>query len=314
MGGLFKKGKDKSSSSSTSTTTLPPWLEEASQEAIGKAKGIADRPWEGFGRDPVAELSEDEQAAIDLGREQGSAYQPLYNKSEDATDKANVSWLDADREAYMNPYAEAALEPSARKLREEGARDIRDAGSRSAMSGAFGGSRATLLETETAKNTNQNLSDLYTEGFAKNYEDAYSKFEGDRDNWRQIADQYRNLGGDTQQSIVTEMDALLKTGGLDRALRQAGINFDYAEFKEARDWDAENLKPLLEALSRAPHSSSTSSTGESTKQAGGGGLSDILGLASTVVGLYTGMGGKNPFGKKPIDGSAFAPPTNAPGG
>ena len=280
----LKKGKTKTSTSSS--TTIPTWLEDASQEAVGKAKGIADRPYTPYDKPFVAPLSSDEQAGIDLQREQGSSYQPIFNKAEDAADSANTSWLNADQGAYMSPFADAALEPGARKLREQGTKNIRDAGSSAAMADAFGGSRATLLQTETAKNNTQAISDYYAEGFQKNYEDAYQKFNSDRENFRSMADEYRGLGKDTQDAIHTEVASLMENGALSRNLEQMGIGFDYKQFQEARDWDVSNLQPLLEVLGGVPHSST--STGSGSDSGGGGGIGDILGLASTVVGLFGG--------------------------
>lgn len=282
-------GSKKSSTTTESKQTdwVPQWLEQGSQEAVGMARGISQREYTPYDQQRVANLADDEQAAIDLGREQGSSYQPLLNKAEDAADKSGTSWLDADREAYMNPFMEGALEPAARKIREQTARDVRDTGSQAAMAGAFGGSRATLLEGDARERGNTILADTYKEGFARAYDDAYQKFEGDRQNFARMAGEYRALGAQTQDQVIQEMNSLLTTGGLSRQLEQAGINFDYQQFIEARDWDITNLDPLLKTLQAVPYTRKSEGTNTQTTESKGSTLGAVVGVAAMVAGAIT---------------------------
>jgi len=281
------KKKSKSKSETFSTDKVPEWLESGSKDAVSRAKGILDREYTPYEDQRVADLSEDEQTAIDIGRNQGDAYQPFLDKSEAATDAAATSWLDADREAYMNPFTEMALEPTANKIREETARNIRDTGAQAGVAGAFGGSRATILGEDARERGSTLLSDTYKEGFAKAYEDGYQKFEGDRANFSRIADDYRQLGSQTQNQVIQEMNSLLTTGGLERQLEQAGINFDYEQFIQARDWDITNLDPLLKTLQAVPYTKESKSKNKTETTTPGNTLGTVVGVAAMVAGVIT---------------------------
>ena len=82
--------------------------------------------------------------------------------------------------------------------------------------------------------------------------------------------------------LSNEMNNLLVTGGLRRQLEQVGLDFDYMQFVEARDWDITNLQPLLAALSTVPYSETQTTTEETS----GGTFQAVLGAAATVAAAY----------------------------
>jgi predicted phage tail protein len=80
--------------------------------------------------------------------------------------------------------------------------------------------------------------------------------------------------------LTQDIQNLLTTGGIKRQLEQAGLDFDYGQFIEARDWDVNNLGTLIDTLSTVPH---TKTRTEKQKK---GALGTILGVAATVAGAY----------------------------
>lgn len=270
-----------SKKSKETKTEIPPWLEEGSKKAVGIATKIADRPYTPYEKQRFAEASPAEQKAFEMamGPEAG-AWREDIERSREFAERGGQSFLDADIQAYMSPYIESALEPAARELREEGLRSQERLRQQAGMAEVFGGSRAAILEAEATGRPLEAISDLYARGYQQAFEAATTMFDKDRVAARAASDQFRAIGAEGQQMLSNEMNNLLVTGGLERALEQQGLDFDYGQFIEARDWDVTNLGPLLDTLSRVPHGTTTT---ETTK---GGEFQAVLGAAATVGAAY----------------------------
>jgi len=249
--------------------------------------------------------------AYDLVR-QGSGFEADLDRSREFAETAGRSWVDLtqeERDAYMNPFVRSALDPAAREIREEGVRRREQVGQQAAMAGAFGGSRATLLQAESDRATLEELGDLYGEGYAQAYESAANRFDKDRVAARAASDSFRAIGGQAQHQLTQQAQNLLVTGGLKRSLEQANLDFDFMQFLEARDWDVHNLKPLLSALSTVPHGE----TQTTTTKTSGGEFQAILGAATTLASAYF-TGGMSLFAQGAAAGAgagggAFGVPT-----
>lgn len=243
-----------------------------------EAMRLADSP-------RFAELDPNEQMAYDRARTGAGAYESDLERARQLTERGAGTFLDADVQAYMNPYIKGALDPAARELRDQTKMDMQDARKAAAMAGAFGGSRATLLESERRRGGTQAISDLYAKGYAAAFESAAERFDADRNAAARGAEQFRALGSQRQAQLAQEINNLLTTGGLKRQLEQAKLDFNFEQFTTARDWDVNNLKPLLAALSSVPHGTTT------TNEARTSAMANIVGLASTVAGAFFGGSG-----------------------
>ncbi len=272
----------KKKKTTTQERKIPAWLESGSQLAVSMGKKIAQRPYEEYTGQRFAELDPNEQAAIDMAATEGGAYRGDVERSRQLAEQGAQSFLDADIEAYMNPYIKSALEPAARELREEGMRARNVAGQEAAMASAFGGSRAAIIASEASGKSLEAISDLYERGYASAFESAANRFDQDRVTARAASEQFLQIGERGQQMLSNEMNNLLVTGGLRRQLEQVNLDFDYGQFIEARDWDITNLQPLLAALSTVPYSE-TQTTTETTS---GGTFQAVLGAAATVAAAY----------------------------
>jgi hypothetical protein len=210
----------------------------------------------------------------------GQDYQGDLDRSRELTEQGVQSFTDANMQDYMNPYIEGALDPAARELREEIARQQQGISGAAGMQGAFGGARHGIAEAEGRRGGLEAMSDLYGRGYQQAFESAKDQFNRDRDVFARGAEQFRATGAAGQQMLTQDIQNLLTTGGIKRQLEQAGLDFDYQQFIEARDWDVNNLQPLLDTLSTVPH---TKTRTEKTKK---GAMGTIIGVAATVAAAY----------------------------
>lgn len=268
-----------SKSKKTETETkIPTWLEQGSKQAVELGQKIAERDYTPFEGERIAGLDSSEQRAYEMASGGAGGYEADLNRSREFAEAGGQSFLDADMEAYMNPYVKGALDPAARELREETDRQVALRGQEAGMAGAFGGSRQAIAESETRRGGLEAISDLYQKGYEKAFESGAAKFSADRNVAARASEQFRALGAQGQQQLTQDIQNLMATGGLKRSLKQAGLDFDYQQFTEARDWDITNLQPLLAALSTVPYGTKTTSK-EKT-----GGLGNAIGVAATVAG------------------------------
>lgn len=269
----------------TKQNYIPPeWVTSASKKAIGLGEKIADRPYEAYTGDRIAALSQNEQRGIDLAGQSVGTYQPYFDKSEAALDRASTPFTEANMQDYMNPYIKGALDPAAREIRQAGAQRLTDLQATQKQRGAFGGSRGALLESEAQRGTETALGDLYGQGYARAFEFGTQQWNADREASFKESGMYTALGQLAQQGAQADISTLMATGAQDRMLRQAAADFDYEQFAEARDWDVKNLAGLLAAIQGTQGSYGTEQ--KTVEKTSGGMASKLIGMAATVAAAY----------------------------
>lgn len=272
-GSIYSANKNAKSAKGTSD---PGYVEDAKISALDKAKAISDKPYTPYTGQRVASLSGNEREASQLartGNEKGLGYLDKagseLGKMEDFS-KDSVS-------KYMNPYMESVLQPQIREANAQYAREKSQLDNSKA--GAWGGDRAAFSASELERNHMNNVSDLTGKTYANAFESAKGSFFQDQDRRTRAAAAYQSLGGDVSKMNRDQIQDLMATGGTERLLQQADIDFDVQQFTENRDWDTHNLEPLLNAIA-----ASKGGVMKDSKQASPWG--QALGAASTVAGAY----------------------------
>lgn len=279
MGSKTKKTKR------TQETKLPSWVTGASQKAVGMGERIADREYQGFTGDRVAGLSENEMMASDVARTGFGASQDFFGRGAAALDNQQ-SWTQADRAAFMNPYIETVVN---KQLRDTGRSfDQKRAGLErtSSMRSAFGGGRQTMLESGLDRDHLETVGDISGAGYASAYDRAMDQFNQEQQRNIGTAAAFGSLGSGAAGAAGAQVGALSQTGRTEREVDQLGKDFDYGQFIEQRDWDVNNLEPLLRSIQMAKHGQTT--TDNTTQKTSGGGLSSLVGMAAVAGGAVLG--------------------------
>jgi hypothetical protein len=183
---------------------------------------------------------------------------------------------------YMSPFQSGVTDIAVRQAQAEADRQRAQSAMGSIGRGTFGGARDTLAQSLAKANTMQNVSDLRYKGQQDAFTQAQQQFERDRSAAmgaegktleaevarRQLEEQARQyeagLGKDLFSTGLTgltdaskglgAMAATEQTADLDRlraqaasgaeaqALDQKGLDMDYQEAMEARDWNQKQLE------------------------------------------------------------------------
>jgi hypothetical protein len=251
----------------------PTSLKQGRKQAMARASEIADRPYERYDGQRVAGITSNERRASELARSTGANVESDLNNSRSEIEKSQLDFNQENLDTYMNPYLDTAYKAQ---------NDAYDKGRTSLLNskaGAWGGDRVAFEESELNRAHMDSLGKISYDA----YQAASQNFFQDADRHARAAAAWRDSAGDTANMNRQQIQDLMATGGLERVLNQAQLDFDYGQFIEERDWDVTNLQPLLQAIgvnNNAPGKPDNSDS-----------IASALGAAATVAGAYFGGGG-----------------------
>lgn len=204
-------------------------------------------------------------------------------------DRSGERFTDADISGYMNPFIEQALAPAARNTREYFGKQAQADNAMAASRGAFGGSRHAMVDVNRMNAEGRAVGDLYSQGYASAFDRASDLWSGDVNRARGLAGDYAGLGEAYSRMTDADLSRLYGAGGLERGLDQAGLDFDYNQFLEGRDWNLRGLNALTGTMGSVPTPSTT--INKTTSKGSPLGALASLGMMATGIGALGGLAG-----------------------
>lgn len=260
-----------------------PWyVEQAKQSALDRATTISNKPYTPYTGQRVASLTGNERQASQLARTGSDKARSYLDQAGGELGKMEDFSGDTVGK-YMNPYLDQVLTP---QIREQNSQYERDKASlANSKAGAWGGDRAAFAQSQLEKTHMQQVSDITGKTYSDAFDSARQSFFADQDRRMRAATAYQSVAGDVSKMNTQQIQDLMATGGTERLLQQADLDFDYQQFTENRDWDTHNLDPLLNAIA-------ASKGGVMRDKAEANPWGQALGAATTVAGMYfTGSSG-----------------------
>jgi hypothetical protein len=118
--------------------------------------------------------------------------------------------------SYMNPYLSAVLNPQLEEMRRQAKINQLQGLGAFTKSGAFGGGRQAIMESETARNLAQEQNKAIAQGYSSAYDKAMGQFNTE------------------QQQAKTLVDLMSQQGAAQRGITAEDIAANKAQFEEAR--------------------------------------------------------------------------------
>lgn len=246
----------------------PSSLKAGRRQALTRASEIADRPYQRYDGQRIAGISQNEQMASRLARTTNSNVESDLDNSRAAIKRSELEFNGDNLNKYMNPYLDVAYKQQNR------AYDTAKSALLNSKAGAWGGDRAAFDQSELDRNHMDSLEKINYDA----YNAASANFFNDADRQQRAAAAWRESAGDTANLNRQQIQDLMATGGLERTLNQAQLDFDYGQFVEQRDWDITNLQPLLAAIGVNNNAPGKPNNEDS--------IATALGAAATVAGAY----------------------------
>lgn len=254
-----------SSTPQTTTTTaeLPEWARGYAQETLAKGQALSSQPYQTYGAERIAGFS-----PLQLQAQQGIANLTPSEQLGQASGLAGIAGLGALNTGtftpgaagfYMSPFIEQAMAPQLREAqRSSDILGTQQAG-QAVQAGAFGGSRAGLLEAERQRNLATQMGDIRARGYQTAYEQAANQFNQDMTRRLQglgtavqAAGQLGNLGQTQfgQQKDILGMQR--EAGAEQQALRQQGLTQSYQDFLNEQNYPYRQLGFMSDLIRGLP--------------------------------------------------------------
>lgn len=304
----------------SSVGTLAPWAGEYVTGMLGKAQALAEMPYQqytgaltpgasqlqqqafaGLGAlQTPAGIGQAEQRTAQLGQQMGGlSYAPGTFTADTFTTEA--------AQQYMNPYLQTALNPQLEEAKRQAEiQRVQQAG-RLTKAGAYGGSRQAIMESELARNLQQNLANITGQGYSQAYQAAQQAFTADQARKlqaqqaleqsrqygagfglqglqaaTQAAQQQAALAQAGQQAGIRGLESQLSAGQTQRDIEAQGLAADYRRFQEERDYPYKMLQFQQSMLQQLPISATS-------YQAEASPLQNIMGTGSGLLALYQAL-------------------------
>ena len=228
-------------------SSLSNWAGDYVTDMLGQGKALAEMPYETYTGPLTA-------GASDL---QDTAFTSMGNLG-DPTADMGTSGFAADTfntenlQTYMNPYTDTVIDRTAADMRRQN--QIQGLQDRTALTqaGAFGGSRDALMRAEAASNLSRNIGDMAAEQRAAGFDRAAEQFGLAQDRGFK-AQEAANIYG------LDALRAQQEAGATQQALNEAGVQADYEQFKEQRDYPYKQVQYMHSLLQGMPLQAQTTS-------------------------------------------------------
>jgi hypothetical protein len=185
----------------------------------------------------------------------------------------------------MNPYVSAVNDASTAAANKSYLQNLSAIQTGAAGSGAFGGSREAIQEQTAASNNQMNIGSLTATNNANAYNSAVQTWQADNATKLNASNAYEAAGQDVTAMNSNQISDLLKTGGVAQVISQTDLSNQYNQFMRQQGWSAQQLGSLISAVGADKGSPAQTAAVQSNT------ANQLLGLGSTVAGLYGGSGG-----------------------
>jgi len=186
-------GGGSSSGTSTQITDVPDWAKPYAKDALGKASALTNitkNPYQAYKGDRSAQFTPLQQQAY-----QGAAGM-----------QAGPGAFQSQVGQYMSPYMQNVVNAQQKGAQREADIQGQVQGAQAARSGAFGGGRQAIMQSEAARNLASQKSDIQGRGLQAAYDNATNQYNqgfGQNMAVNQLQNQY---GGQQQQQVQNVMN------------------------------------------------------------------------------------------------------------
>lgn len=224
----------------TSTST-PAWLTTEYQNVVNRAVEESKIPYEPYPAARQAEFTEDQEQAFTNIRNQQGFGQDLLQEGLGFIRQAGQAPTTAGIAQYMNPYDELVTQNILSEMtRQNEIGALGDAAS-AAKSGAFGGSRHGIVESERARNHERAMADYLGKANQQNYNQALKQFNTQQEIGMGTGAALGAAGQQLQGMNASDTRELLGIGSLQQVHDQDAYNLAYQDYQRQLQYPKEQI-------------------------------------------------------------------------
>ena len=277
-GGSSQPQQQQPTSTTVTNTNLPAWAQPYSENLLGQASALTDinqNPYQQYQGQRLADFTPMQQQAFsNVGNMQVS---PQNQQATGLAGMAGLGSLGAGQQynqmatnpgavsAFMSPYAQAAIDPTLQENQRQF--DIANTGRQAAAarSGAFGGSRQAIEQSEAQRNLGYLQSDTQAKGMQNAFQNAQQAQQFGANlgmqGYNQALQGANTLGqlGQNQYNQQTGINAAQQqVGAQQQAFNQQGLTNQYQDFLNQQNYPYQQLGFMSDILHGTPTGGITS--------------------------------------------------------
>lgn len=227
-------------------SNLSNWVGPYVTNMLGKGQALSEQPYQAYQgpltAGPSALQETGFQNAANISTPMGIG-QAADTAGGIAGQRQTSSFLaPGTTQAYMNPYMQNVVD-----IQKQEAQRTADIAStarqgQQTQAGAFGGSRAAIMDAEAARNLALQQGQIQATGLQSAYDAAAKQFNTEQttglaglNTQIQAAQTQGNLGATQNAAGLANLNAQLTAGGTQQGIEQAGVAADKAAFEAERD-------------------------------------------------------------------------------
>jgi len=249
-------------------TSLPAWIQQPAQQAVGMATTLANRPVETNPYEQVAPVTADQTQAYQQIRDLQGSTAPAFNTAmQGYTNLAGSSapvttgQLTSQTQALLNPYTQSVIDPAVAQMRQGLATNLQQIGKNASDVGAYGGSRQGVTEGVAQGQEAQAEGSLVSQLLNNQYNTAANQsFDLSKLNMAGGLAALQNLPQVAQQYAgeqAKEAGLLQTVGQAQQQYGQSQLDTKAGTWQEAYNAPIQNLDILLSALTGTPYPTTT---------------------------------------------------------
>ena len=289
-------------STSVQQSEFPTELKPFIQDIFGKAQAIQEsKEEEGFQafQGPLqAEFDPAQTRSFQEIENLAGATKPLFDDATRLARSASGPLPTAEElQAASNPFVRNVIDIQKREAERVSDVQGQKQDAAAAQAGAFGGSRAAILEAERQRNLNQQLGDIESKGQLAAFQDAQQRIAQQRGREASGATQLAALGSAIPAQQLKELGALSGVGAARQTQAQRGIDLARQEFEAEEAFPSQTLQEFSSVLRGFPLAP-TRSTSSQQFSAAQPLSTQLLGVGTQALGALGASGAlKGAFGQ-----------------
>lgn len=290
-------------------TNLPAWAQPYSEQLLGQAQALTNvnqHPYQSYEGQRLAGFTPMQQQAFQ--NISGMQVSPQTGQASGLAGFAGLGSLGAGQnymsmatdpaaiQAFMSPYQQNVTDWQKQQAILDYGRALPGLGARAAQSGAFGGSRQALVESEAQRNLQNQLAGIQATGTQNAFNAAQQAQQFGAglglQGFGQAGQLASTLGQLGQQQYGQQMGinaAQQQAGAQQQALQQQGLTNAYQDFLNQQNYPYQQLAFMSDILHGTPTGGITTAQ---TYQAAPSMFSQIAGLGLGLGALGKGFGFK----------------------
>lgn len=309
----------------TTNDALPDWYQAYTRGIAGKADAIANAPYQGYSDPRIAGFNATQTGAQQDILDNAGAWQPNMGVAEnqlstnlgglgtvasDAFNRANGMNFQDDIGNYMSPYTSGVVD----ELGRLGNKNLFDnvlpgVNSTFAGTGQFGSTRNADFTNRAITQNQQEILGAQSKALESGFTQASNNFFADKTGDTQLgqaAGTYGNQGAQLLGALgqqratlgLADANASNIVGGLQQAQTQQGLDLQYQDFLQQRDYPQQQLSYLNSMVRGLPVDKSQFTTQSSLNTNDVGNMGSNSGLSNIIQGITGVAGVKSALGIK----------------